>query len=90
MKSGKIKKTETRSVMPNNPQGEWAHHIVHGGQPASNFDYSCPLTEFVLLGNLAVRAQQSVQWDKQGMKVTNAEAANKFVARPAYRDGWKA
>lgn len=90
MRSGKIKKTESRSVMPNNPQGEWAHHIVHGGSPSSNFDYSCPLTEFVLLGNLAVRAQQSVQWDKQGMKVSNVEAANKYVSRPAYRDGWKA
>jgi hypothetical protein len=89
MKAGKIKKTETRSAMPNNPQGEWAHHIVNGGQPSSNFDYSCPLTEFVLLGNLAVRAQQSVQWDNQGMKVSNAEAPNKFVSRPAYRDGWK-
>ncbi len=90
MKAGKIVKTETRSAMPNNPQGEWAHHIVNGGQPASNFDYSAPLTEFVLLGNLAVRAQQSVQWDKQNMKVTNAEAPNKFISRPAYRDGWKA
>jgi predicted dehydrogenase len=90
MKAGKIKKTETRSIMPNNPQGEWAKHIVEGGTPSSNFDYSCPLTEFVLLGNLAVRAQQTVQWDKQNMKVSNAEAPNKFVSRPAYRDGWKA
>ena len=89
MKAGKIKKTETRSVMPNNPQGEWAHHIVNGGTPSSNFDYSCPLTEFVLLGNLAVRAQQSVQWDKAGMKVPNVESANRFVSRPAYRPGWK-
>lgn len=89
MRAGKIKKTETRSVMPNNPQGEWAHHIVNGGNPSSNFDYSCPLTEFVLLGNLAVRAQQSVQWDKAGMKVPNVEEANKFVSRPAYRPGWK-
>jgi hypothetical protein len=89
MKAGKITKTEPRSIMPNNPQGEWAKHIVEGGAPSSNFDYSCPLTEFVLLGNLAVRAQQTVQWDKQNMKVSNAEAPNKFVTRPAYRDGWK-
>ncbi len=88
MKAGKIKQTETRSVMPNNPQGEWAHHIVNGGAPSSNFDYSCPLTEFVLLGNLAIRSQQTISWDKAGMKVTNAEAANQYVARPAYRDGW--
>ncbi|MCB1225100.1 MAG: Gfo/Idh/MocA family oxidoreductase [Verrucomicrobiales bacterium] len=88
MKDGKIVKTEARSPMPNNPQGEWAHCIVNGGKPSSNFDYSCPLTEFVLLGNLAVRAQQEVVWDKASAKVTNAEAPNQYVARPAYRDGW--
>jgi hypothetical protein len=89
MQAGKINKTETRSAMPDNPQGEWAHHIVNGGLPSSNFDYSCPLTEFVLLGNLAIRAQQTVQWDKTAMKVTNAEAPNKFITRPSYRPGWK-
>jgi hypothetical protein len=61
MKAGKIKKTETRSVMPDNPQGEWAHHIVNGGLPGSNFDYSAPLAEFVLLGDLASRSQQMIQ-----------------------------
>lgn len=89
MKAGKIKQTEKRSVMPNNPQGEWAHHIVNGGLPSSNFDYSCPLTEFVLLGNLAIRSKQAIQWDKAAAKVTNVEAANKFVARPSYREGWR-
>ena len=88
MKAGKIKQTETRSVMPNNPQGEWAHHIVNGGAPSSNFDYSCPLTEFVLLGNLAIRSQQTISWDKDAMKVSNADAANQYVTRPSYRDGW--
>jgi predicted dehydrogenase len=89
MKEGTIVKTETRSVMPNNPQGEWAYHIVNGGNPSSNFDYSCPLTEFVLLGNLAIRSQQTVQWDKDAMKVPNVESANQYISRPSYRDGWK-
>jgi hypothetical protein len=88
MKSGRIKKTEPRSPMPNNPQGEWAHCIVNGGKPSSNFDYSCPLTEFVSLGNLAIRAQQSVTWDREAMKVSNLAAANRFITRDAYRDGW--
>lgn len=30
-----------------------------------------------------------VQWDKSAMKVTNVEAANKFTARPGYREGYK-
>lgn len=88
MASGEIKKTEARSPMPNNPQGEWAHCIVNGGTPSSNFDYSCPLTEFVLLGNLAIRSGQAISWDKENMKVSNVEAANRFVKRAAYREGW--
>ena len=88
MRDGKIKKTEARSPMPNNPQGEWAHCIVNGGTPSSNFDYSCKLTEFVLLGNLAIRSGQTISWDAENMKVTNVEAANKFIKRAAYRDGW--
>ncbi len=88
MASGKHKKTEARSPMPDNPQGEWAHCIVNGGTPSSNFDYSAALTEFVLLGNLAVRSQQAISWDKDAMKVTNVESANQFVKRPSYRPGW--
>ena len=88
MVAGTIKKTEARSPKPNNPQGEWAHCIVNGGIPSSNFDYSCKLTEFVLLGNLAIRSGQTIQWDAEAMKVTNVEAANQFIKRKSYRDGW--
>jgi predicted dehydrogenase len=88
MLSGKIKRTETRSERAGEPQVEWTHVIKNGGTTSSNFDYAAPLAEFVLLGNLAIRSQQTVQWDKAAMKVTNVEAANQFVKRPAYRDGW--
>jgi predicted dehydrogenase len=88
MESGRIKQTETRSPMPDNPQGEWAHYIVNGGTPSSNFDYAAPLAEFVSLGNLAIRSGQEIQWDAKAMRVTNYEAANRFIKRPAYRPGW--
>ncbi|UBM58536.1 Gfo/Idh/MocA family oxidoreductase [Marinilongibacter aquaticus] len=69
----------------------------------SSFDYSGPLTETVLMGNLAIRSYQEAQliegkkvfegrkkllWDGDNMKITNYDAANKFVKRQ-YRDGWK-
>jgi predicted dehydrogenase len=88
MESGKIKKTEARSPMPDNPQGEWAHCIVNGGTPSSNFDYAAPLAEFVSLGNLAIRSGQTIQWDAKAMRVTNVEAANRYIKRPSYRAGW--
>jgi predicted dehydrogenase len=61
-----------------------------GGKPASsNFDYSGPLAEMVLMGNLAVRyPNRKLLWDGEAMKVTNDPDANSYV-RSKYREGWK-
>ena len=59
-----------------------------GDAPAcSSFDYSGPLTEVVLLGNLAIRSQGPLNWDGPNMRVTNNKSANQFVQRE-YRNGW--
>ena len=60
-----------------------------GGKPAcSNFDYSGPLTETVVMGNLAIRyPQRKLDWDGLNMKVTNVPEANEYV-NPPYRQGW--
>ena len=61
-----------------------------GGKPASsNFDYSGPLSEMVLMGNLAVRfPNRRLLWDGENMRVTNDAEANAYVKR-AYRKGWE-
>jgi predicted dehydrogenase len=60
-----------------------------GGEPAcSNFDYSGPLTETVVMGNLAIlNPGKKLLWDGKNMKVTNDDDANKYVNVP-YREGW--
>jgi hypothetical protein len=59
-----------------------------GGPPASsNFDYSGPLTELILLGQVAVRTGEKLQWDNANIKATNCAAADKFL-RAEYRPGW--
>ena len=62
-----------------------------GGRPAfSNFpDHGGPLSEMVLLGNLAIRAGagQRLLWDGPNMKCTNLPAVNQFL-RCEYRKGW--
>jgi predicted dehydrogenase len=60
-----------------------------GGKPAgSNFDYSGPMTESVVMGNLAIRyPQRKLEWDGEKMEVTNFPEANQFV-NPPYRKGW--
>lgn len=59
-----------------------------GGNPASsNFDYSGPMTEVILLGNVALRTGKKLTWDGPNMKATNAPEADKYV-RPEYHNGW--
>ncbi len=80
--------------IPRIPGGEGGHEkdwirACKGGVPASsNFDYSGPLSEMVLMGNLAVRfPDRRLIWDGEKMQVTNDAAANEFVRR-TYREGW--
>ena len=54
----------------------------------SNFGYAGPLTEMVLLGCVAMRARERVEWDGPNMKITNVPEANTFLRR-TYRNGWK-
>lgn len=59
-----------------------------GGKPAcSNFDYAGPLTEMVLLGNVAIRTGKKLCWDGPNMRVTNVPEANEYIRRQ-YRAGW--
>lgn len=63
---------------------EWIE-ACKGGEPAgANFDYAGPLTEMVLLGNLAVRFGRKIEWDPVNMVCTNVPEANALV-RKEYR-----
>jgi len=68
---------------------EWVTACKGGRAAFSNFDHAGPLTEFVLLGNLAIRAGigKKVEWDGPNMKCTNLPELNQLVRRN-YRDGW--
>ncbi|MBI1900340.1 MAG: Gfo/Idh/MocA family oxidoreductase [Planctomycetia bacterium] len=74
---------------------EWVQ-AIKGGEPAmSNFaDYSGPLTETVLLGNLAVWAAaeadspgKKIEWDAKKLVAKNAPEVAHVVKRE-YRSGW--
>jgi hypothetical protein len=68
---------------------EWLNAATgNGHKPLSRFEMAGPFTEMVLLGNLAIRAGEPVQWDAKELRSTNSEKANRFVRRE-YRPGWK-
>ncbi len=54
-----------------------------GGQPATcNFDYSGPMTETVLLGNLAYRVGAAFDWDAENLKAHGCAKAAEYVRAP--------
>jgi len=56
------------------------------GQASTHFDYSGPLTEFCLMGNVALRAGKKLEFDWKKMKITNNSATNQYI-KPTYRSG---
>lgn len=67
-----------------------------GGEPAgSNFDWAGPLTETVLLGNIALRPElrekmsfQNLHFDAENLSFPNIPEADLFL-HYEYRNGWK-
>lgn len=69
---------------------EWVNAIRTGNQEPSmsNFaDYAGPLTETILLGNLAVWAGKKIEWDAKNLKATNAPEVEPIVKK-VYREGY--
>jgi hypothetical protein len=67
----------------------WADACRGEGTATSNFDYSGPLTETVLLGTIAIRnPRETLDWDAAAMKITNSTAADAMLTKP-YRRGWE-
>jgi len=66
---------------------EWIRACQGESNTGANFDYAAPFTEWILLGNAALRAGQPIHWNGEEMKITNAPEANRFIRRP-YREGW--
>jgi len=78
----------SRSI-PDSPgfYAEWLA-ACKGGEPATcSFAYSGPLTETVLLGNVAYRAAGSFRWDAETLSVTGNDEAARLIRTP-YRKGW--
>lgn len=73
---------------------EWIEACKGGPKAGSNFDWAAPLTEVVLLGNVALRpelrdelTQHNLAWNGPELRFTNSETANRFLRRE-YRTGW--
>ena len=67
---------------------EWIQACKTGSPTTCNFDYSGALTEAVLLGNVAFRTGEKLQWDSKNLRATNSRDAERYIQHH-YRKGWK-
>ena len=87
---------EPPKKLPRSPghHQEWINACKGGATAGSHFDWAGPLTETVLLGNVALRMQLrekltrvKLKWDAARLEFTNLPEANSFLRRE-YRSGW--
>ncbi|MCX7047723.1 MAG: hypothetical protein NTX50_19835 [Candidatus Sumerlaeota bacterium] len=76
---------------------EWIAACKGGPKAGSHFEHAAVLTEFVQLGNVAIRYSATIKengrpvkllWDAQAGKITNIPEANQFL-QMEYRKGWE-
>jgi predicted dehydrogenase len=78
-----------KQTIPKSPgfHREWLD-ACRGGPPATcNFDFTGPLTESVLLANIAYRVQGEFDWDAAAMKSSRDDVNG--LLRREYRRGWE-
>ena len=104
--SSRMKDLNVPQTIARVPEGhyvQWVNACIAGygkNTLSSPFEYAGPLTETILMGNLALRSwnvkdangkfqgRKKLLWDAENMKITNFDDANQFVKRD-YREGWK-
>jgi len=67
--------------------GEWMESCRGGEKGNCHFEVAGLLTEFVLLGNIAIRNGKYLEWDGPNMRFTNDKDANRYI-NPPYHNGW--
>jgi predicted dehydrogenase len=81
-------------VLPRLPRGlddhyrEWLAAAKGEGEALAGFDYAGPLTEMVLLGNLALRVGKKIEWDAEKLRAKGCPEAEHFI-HAEYRKGWE-
>jgi predicted dehydrogenase len=66
---------------------DWIRAAKGGERSCSDFSIAGPLTEWIVLGSLALHFEGKLEWDAARMRITNNPEANKLV-KPIFRKGW--
>lgn len=67
---------------------EWVRACKGGPKAEVNFEWAAPLVESLLLGNIAIRTGERLQWEPDSMAIPNSSKAQTLL-KPDWRDGWR-
>lgn len=67
---------------------EWTTACKTGSPTLCNFDHAGALTETILLGIVAYRTGEKLQWDAVNLKAKNSTKADHYITKE-YRKGWE-
>jgi hypothetical protein len=73
---------------PRDDWGDWIKACKGGPKPDGNFLNAIGVTDLHNLATIALRTRSKVEFDPVAVRITNNEAANKFLTRE-YRKGWE-
>jgi hypothetical protein len=77
-----------QAARASNPWDDFIKAIKGGPQPEASFLNALEISDLQNLGAVALRAGSKVEFDPKAVRITNNEAANKFLTRE-YRKGWE-
>jgi hypothetical protein len=66
----------------------WIRAIRGEEKISCPFEYAVPLNETMILGIVALKADQAIEYDGVAGRVTNVADANQYLTRQ-YRKGWE-
>lgn len=87
MKDYKMPAKTIERIPDENPYMHWINACKTNTEAVSPFSYAGPLTEVANMGNVALFADEKIEFDVASMTITNSKKANEFLTKE-YRKGF--
>ena len=67
---------------------EWIHACQGGPAASTSYSFERPIVESLMLGNIAIRTQELLQWDSENFRLTRGSARASALLKPHFRAPW--
>jgi predicted dehydrogenase len=68
---------------------QWVRACRGTAPSDASFENVAPISDAILLGNIALRVDKKLRWDAANIRFVEAPEADALMNRPEYREGWR-